>query len=417
MTLGVTGVVWMPRLAMVNSTSLLAGAGAAPLATAGGAWQAVAAAYADTSITLTRVMAVLAAGWEGEAANAAQERLGGFLAWTQGVTAKATQISGMAAGEAAAYSTAALTMPNPVEIGAVQSAKIAAYGAGGALNGSAQALEVAERALDVRAGLVMEGYEAATTPLALQVSFDHPPKIVNDSAVSGAVDSAGRPIDSARSHSETGIFGFSANTSPAQAALAAVGSALQNPALASAAGQIASTAGSVAGSSVTTVASAATNIGSAAVSSLMSSNSSSIGQASSPASFRTESPTAGTTSTRAVSASNVGVPGAGGLRSGGGFGSAAGSLGSPVAGSPSSGPGVGSERAVGTGSMFGSAAPDGAAAARGAHGAGPVGAGHSGNNEDDEHDTPGYLRQFEHFSDGRTVAPSVIGADPSWNDR
>jgi hypothetical protein len=67
--------------------------------------------------------------------------------------------------------------------------------------------------------------------------------------------------------------------------------------------------------------------------------------------------------------------------------------------------------------MFGSAAPDGAAAARGAHGAGPVGAGHSGNNEDDEHDTPGYLRQFEHFSDGRTVAPSVIGADPSWNDR
>ena len=417
MTLGVTGVVWMPRLAMVNSTSLLAGAGAAPLATAGGAWQAVAAAYADTSITLTRVMAVLAAGWEGEAANAAQERLGGFLAWTQGVTAKATQISGMAAGEAAAYSTAALTMPNPVEIGAVQSAKIAAYGAGGALNGSAQALEVAERALDVRAGLVMEGYEAATTPLALQVSFDHPPKIVNDSAVSGGIDSAGRPIDSARSHSETGIFGFSANTSPAQAALAAVGSALQNPALASAAGQIASTAGSVAGSSVTTVASAATNIGSAAVSSLMSSNSSSTGQASSPASFRTESPTAGTTSTRAVSASNVGVPGAGGLRSGGGFGSAAGSLGSPVAGSPSSGPGVGSERAVGTGSMFGSAAPDGAAAARGAHGAGPVGAGHSGNSEDDEHDTPGYLRQFEHFSDGRTVAPSVIGADPSWNER
>ncbi|MET0316515.1 MAG: PPE domain-containing protein [Rhodococcus fascians] len=417
MTLGVTGVVWMPRLAMVNSTSLLAGAGAAPLAAAGGAWQAVAAAYADTSITLTRVMAVLAAGWEGEAANAAQERLGGFLAWTQGVTAKATQISGMAAGEAAAYSTAALTMPNPVEIGAVQSAKIAAYGAGGALNGSAQALEVAERALDVRAGLVMEGYEAATTPLALQVSFDHPPKIVNDSAVSGGIDSAGRPIDSARSHSETGIFGFSTNTSPAQAALAAVGSALQNPALAGAAGQIASTAGSVAGSSVTTVASAATNIGSAAVSSLMSSNSSSTGQASTPASFRTESPTAGTTSTRAVSASNVGVPGAGGLRSGSGFGSAAGSLGSPVAGSPSSGPGVGGERAVGTGSMFGSAAPDGAAAARGAHGPGPVGAGHSGNNEDDEHDTPGYLRQFEHFSDGRTVAPSVIGADPSWNDR
>ena len=37
--------------------------------------------------------------------------------------------------------------------------------------------------------------------------------------------------------------------------------------------------------------------------------------------------------------------------------------------------------------------------------------------DEDEHETPGYLKQFEHFADGRTVAPSVIGADPTWNDR
>ena len=253
MTLGVTGVVWLPRTATVNSASLLAGAGPAPLAAAAGAWQAVAAAYTDASITVGRVMAVLAAGWEGDAANAAQERLGGFLAWTQGAAAKAAQVSGLAAGEAAAYATAALAIPNPVEIAAVKSAKYTAYSTGGALNGSAEALEVADRALDIRAAIVMEAYEAATTPLAVQVSFDHPPEIVNDGGVE-RYDSQGRPIADSTSYSETNVFGFSTRTSPAQAAIAAATAALQNPALASAAGQIASTAGSVAGSSVTTVA-------------------------------------------------------------------------------------------------------------------------------------------------------------------
>ena len=72
---------------------------------------------------------------------------------------------------------------------------------------------------------------------------------------------------------------------------------------------------------------------------------------------------------------------------------------------------------LGSGTLLGGSQSDPAAAARGTHGGAPMGGSQSGGSNDDEHDTPGYLRQFEHFADGRTVAPSVIGADPTWNDR
>ncbi|MGA9872787.1 MAG: PPE domain-containing protein [Rhodococcus sp. (in: high G+C Gram-positive bacteria)] len=432
MTLGVTGVVWFPRTATVNATSLLGGAGAAPLVTAAAAWQSVSVAYADASITVGRVMAVLAAGWEGEAANAAHARLGAFLAWTNESAAKAAQISGLAASESAAYTAAALTMPNPVEIAAVKTAKYTAYSTGGALNGSAEALEVVDRALDVRATLVMEAYEAATTPLALHVSFDRPPSIVNDGGTGSAASDG---IAATDSYSETGIFGFEARTSPAQAAVAAVGAALQNPGLAGAAGQMASTAGSVAGSSVTTVASAATNIGSAAATALTSPAGS--GQPSGATPLRADMGATGPMSTRAVS---TGSPfGAGGQAAGayggsGGLGKLAGSWGAPsgtVGDRLAGGFGAGGSGAGGVVGGFGTghsgngpfgAQADAAATARGSHGGAPLGGSHAtnagtGHKDEEDHETPGYLKQFEHFSDGRTVAPSVIGADPTWNDR
>lgn len=414
MTLGVTGVVWLPRTATGNSMTLLAGAGAAPVAAAASAWGSVAAAYSDAAITVSRVMAVLAAGWEGDAANAAQARLGAFLAWTQSTSAKATHIGGLAAGEASAYTVAALTMPNPVEIAAVQSAKAAAYSSGGALNGSAQAAELADRALDVRAALVMEAYEVVTTPMAVHVSFDRPPEIVNDGA--GSTRATG-PIADARSYEESSVFGFGAQTSPAQAAMAAVGAALQNPGVAGAASQVAGTAGSVVGSSVTTVASAATNIGGAAASTLMSSVGGG-GQSAAPAAVQSAPPTS--LSTRAVSAGSTsgaaGTSGVGGLGGLGGVSAGAGKLAGAVGGSAGLVASAGGDRGIGMGSPALGAGGDAASAARGASGGAPMGGAQSGQ-DDDEHETPGYLRQFEHFADGRTVAPSVIGADPTWNDR
>ena len=56
---------------------------------------------------------------------------------------------------------------------------------------------------------------------------------------------------------------------------------------------------------------------------------------------------------------------------------------------------------------------DGGLGQRGTGASGVPTAGTRGQAEDDEHETPDYLKQFEHFADGRTVAPSVIGADPT----
>lgn len=421
MTLGVTGVVWLPRTATVNSGALLLGTGPAPLVGAAGAWGSVAAAYTDASITVGRVMAVLAAGWEGEAANAAQARFGGFLAWTQGVAMRATEISGHALAEAAAYTTAVAAMPNPVAIAAVKSAKVAAYSSGGALNGSAEALEVADHTLDVQAAIVMDAYEAATTPLAMTVSFDRPPEIVNDT--SGGTSGPDGSIARGTSYEETKAFGLSAHTSPAQAVIAAATAAVQNPALVAAAGQVAGSAGSIAGSSVTTAASAATNVGGSAVSTLMNSQNSSQGSAGSPlaGAGRADAGTPGSAATRAMAFGSTGSTGSAGT-GGVGFGRVSGGLGSAAFGAPN-GPGgassmAGSERVLaganGSG-VFGAGANDAAATARGA--GGPASAAGAQGDEDEEHRTPGYLKQFEHFGDGRTVAPSVIGAEPTWNDR
>jgi PPE-repeat protein len=410
MTLGVTGVVWLPRMAMVNSTTLLAGAGPAPLAVAAGTWQSVAAAYTDAALTVTRVMAILAAGWEGSTADAAQARLGAFAAWAQASAIKAADVGVHAGGQAAAYTTATVAMPNPVEIAAVESAKVAAYGTGGALNGSAAALEATARVLDVRAGIVMEAYEAATTPLAVPVSFDSPPEIVVDG--SGASSRSSTAIDGATSYEESGVFGFGTRTSPAQAAIAAVTAAVQNPAVAGAISQVASTAGTVAGSSVTTVASAATNLGGAAVSSLMSA---AQGTAQSPATMQTparaDAATGVPVQTRAVSTGSLGSAGMSG------FGAGGGALGGSrlPAGSPA---GIGAQISGADRNMFGTNASgsfgagpgDAAAATRGGHAGAPM-SGARADDGDDEHDTPDYLKQFEHFADGRTVAPSVIGAE------
>lgn len=59
----------------------------------------------------------------------------------------------------------------------------------------------------------------------------------------------------------------------------------------------------------------------------------------------------------------------------------------------------------GAGAVGGSAT----AAGRGAGGAAGAGGRGGQGAEDSEHETPDYLKKFEHFADGRVVAPAVIG--------
>ncbi|KQU54007.1 hypothetical protein ASG84_23515 [Rhodococcus sp. Leaf278] len=383
MTLGVTGVVWLPRTATGNSTRLL-GPGPVPLHVAGGAWGSVAAAFTEASASIAAVTAALTAGWEGESALLAQAALARFATWTGTTALKAAALSVEAPAAGTTYGVALATMPSLVEIGVVQAAKVTAASTGGALNGSYEAAEVADRLLDIRAALVMEGFELVNSHRIVKTTFDHPPAIVSDSG------------------SGLGKFANAVMTSPVQAAIGGLMAATQNPGVAAAAGQIGSAATSIASTGASTVATAASNIGSTVLS-----GGSGMGGGHGFAPGGSASLAVDPASTRPVS---LGAGGAG-LTGFGGAGMPGSSLG--PAGGSSAGSGA-SLSGAGQGGAFGaSTGSDGGLAQRGTGGAGAPASGTRGQVEDDEHETPDYLKQFEHFADGRTVAPSVIGADPA----
>ncbi|MBC2641391.1 MULTISPECIES: PPE domain-containing protein [unclassified Rhodococcus (in: high G+C Gram-positive bacteria)] len=388
MTMGLTGVIWLPRGATVNSTTLVAGAGPVPLSVASAAWTALSTSFVDANITLVRVMAELAAGWQGVSAVAALAKITPFTVWTAECAELAADTAAKAGLEAGAYTTAALIMPSIPEIVAVKTAKAAAYSTGGALNGTAAAAEAADRAMDIRAGLVMEGYEAASNILALQRTYKQPPRIVTkaDSKEVGSFDEI--PSD--------GEF------DPTRAAAAAVMAAGQNPAVTAATSQV----GSIAGTTVSTATSAASNIGGAALSAVTGGG---VTPLTGAPMMSGGSYGGGSASTSAAAArTSVGAIGAGGATLPEGWGKADGLGQGARPGAPAPAPGgvIGEVRADVT--------P--AAAARGAAGSGPMtvgrGAAGAGSQDDEERDTPDYLKNFEHFSDGRTVIPSVIGANP-----
>ncbi|KZF12163.1 hypothetical protein A2J04_17445 [Rhodococcus sp. EPR-279] len=383
MTLGVTGVVWLPRTATGNSTRLL-GPGPVPLHVAGGAWGSVAAAFTEASASIAAVTAALTAGWEGESALLAQAALGRFATWTAATAVKAAALSVEAPAAGTSYGVALATMPSLVEIGAVQAAKVTAASTGGVMNGSYEAAEVADRLLDIRAAMVMEGFELVSSHRIVKTTFDQPPAIVSDSG------------------SGLGKFANGAlMTSPVQAAIGGLMAATQNPGVAAAAGQIGSAATSIASTGVSTVATAASTIGSSALSG-------GVGAGGGFAPGGSASLAVGPASTCPVSFGG----GAGGAAGLGGIGGGVGMPGSAL------GPAGGGSMQAGAGqsgpSAFGApASADGGLAQRGTGAAGAPASGTRGQAEDDEHETPDYLKQFEHFSDGRTVAPSVIGANPT----
>lgn len=186
MTVGPTGVVWIARPAEVNSTRLVAGAGAASLAAASVAWGVVSAAQAEAAAIVSKVVVDLAPAWIGGAAATASSRLVAFGAHVQGGSAAAAEVAARAGGQLTAYSTALLTMPTVVEIAAAKAATVAAVAAGPAAPGAVAAAEANERALDARAAMVMTAYEAASAHLVVQTTFGTPPPVSADSASSTA---------------------------------------------------------------------------------------------------------------------------------------------------------------------------------------------------------------------------------------
>jgi PPE-repeat protein len=412
MTLGITGVFWLPRTATVNSLALHAGAHAVPISAASPAWAALSASYVDATATVARVIAELAVGLQGVNGLAATAKLTGFAAWAERSAEAAATMSAKTAANATAYTVASLAMPSPPEIAAVKTAKVAAYSTGGVLNGTAEAAEAADRLMDLRAAAVMEAYEAATTTTVMTPSAFTPPPTI--AAGAGNTQAGGQETDAVEALR---------NGNPVQAASLAASALAQNPAVQSVAAQ----AGHIAGTAASSTASAVSNIGGAAMSaatnaasapSLMASQMASqmpplagfgaAGAAGNGGGASTRAAGVGGGDAAAVRMPSVALP-----EGWGGAGGAAGLGGNAAAGGVAAvaGPDAGQ-------STFGSTRVDPAAAARGS-GMGPL-AGTRGpgfDDDEDEHETPDYLRNVEHFEDGRMVVPAVLGADPDMESR
>lgn len=407
---GITGVIWYPRGAAPNSAALVAGAGPVPLGVAAGAWSTVSSGLTDTAASISRVMADLRTGWSGEAADAALSKFAPFQEWAASAALLAGETAGKAQVQSGSYTVATLAMPSLAEIAAVQAAKVAAYSIGGALVGGAAAAEAAEEALKIRAAVTMETYDAATTHLAVQQNFDSPPSIAEPTA--GASASAESPGNAARqSVVQAASTLADVIADPVRAATAAVASVVSNPVFAAAASQ----AGAISGGASAAVSAATTAVTGAttAASTLATAGAGLTGLggaglggarlgASTPSLFGTPSAGRATAQVSAASATT-------------GAGAFAGSSSSSSTGrhalpDTSTGQSAARQNPV-TSPVQGTVDTVKVDPARTAGGSAPIAGGrHAAQSEDEtEHDTPDYLKHFEHFADGRTVIPSVIG--------
>ncbi|MHD0303244.1 PPE domain-containing protein [Rhodococcus erythropolis] len=407
---GITGVIWYPRGAAPNSAALVAGAGPVPLGVAAGAWSTVSSGLTDTAASISRVMADLRTGWSGEAADAALSKFAPFQEWAASAALLAGETAGKAQVQSGSYTVATLAMPSLAEIAAVQAAKVAAYSIGGALVGGAAAAEAAEEALKIRAAVTMETYDAATTHLAVQQNFDSPPSIAEPTA--GASASAESPGSAARqSVVQQASTLADVIADPVRAATAAVASVASNPVFAAAASQ----AGAISGGASAAVSAATTAVTGAttAASTLATAGAGLTGLggaglggaglgASTPSLFGAPSASRATAQVSAASATT-------------GAGAFAGSSSSSSTGrhalpDPSTGQSAARQNPV-TSPVQGTVDTVKVDPARTAGGSAPIAGGrHAAQSEDEtEHDTPDYLKHFEHFADGRTVIPSVIG--------
>ncbi|MEC3957964.1 PPE domain-containing protein [Nocardia sp. CDC153] len=390
MTLGITGVFWLPRMAEINSISLNAGTHAIPLVAANSAWSALTASWVDATTTVARVMAEIGVGLEGVNGINVLARLGVFTGWAEQQAVMAGIMAGKAAANATAYTVASIAMPSLPEIAAVEAARVAAYSSGGALNGTAEAAEAAKLALDIRAALVMETYEAATSLMvATPGQFLMPP-----------------PIAMGAGSANAGGDAFANSSDPVQAALGAAAALAQNPAVTSALSQAAQVAGTV----VTSGVSSAGNVASTAVTAIANAvtQTPALPTSSLPVMAGAGAATVGAggaaLATQAVSFNGVGTSvnigtGGGTLRLPDGWGTG---LGTPGGATPPAAP-IAEPMTVAT-------APASTTPVR-STGTSPL-LGSQGSDEEETHRGHDYGRSAEVFADGRVIAPAVIGGDP-----
>ncbi|WP_024801309.1 PPE domain-containing protein [Nocardia sp. BMG51109] len=392
MVVGITGAIWELRPAEVNCATLHAGAHAVPITAAATAWGALTAVWAEADATVVRTMAELGVGMEGLGGVAALAKLGGFLGWAGQQTAMSTVMAAKATGNAVAYGVAALAMPSPPEITATNAAVTAAHTPPGIACGSFALAEAARAAMDARAAIVMEIYEAATSAIATTPGeFLLPPPIVPGA---GSAAEGGQAAQGAT---------MQANPSdPLQATIAAAQAVASNPSVVSTATQAASSAMSMAGSGVTTAGNVAGTAistavhGSSGVPSFAGPMMASIGAVGggTATATRTMSLSGGSTVGIGNNAGSLKLPEGWGAGAIGGGGAASPTTVQPVSPASAGGPAPAPTRPAGTSGnpLLGNQSRD--------------------DEEESEQHGNDYLRG-DHFGQGGVIAPGVIGGDPS----
>lgn len=367
MTFGFTGVVWAARTAEINSTLLNAGTHAVSMQVAAPAWGGLALAWQEATITVAAVMAELGVGMEGVNGLAALARLGGFAAWTEQQAVMSAALGIEAEINAIAYTVASIAMPSLPEIIATDTAKTAAYAHGGVIDGTAEAAEAVWVAMQARAAATMEVYEGvASAILTTPTDFLMPPPLVTGvGAAASFLGHTGNAIQD----------GIMAAPLAAQTAV----------------GQVASFSGTAASAASSTMSSIA-EVGTQAASTM-----------------------AGDTTSAGLGSLPMGIGAAGAIGGAGAIGSIGsvsysgnlGGGGSVQLPTGWAGAGMGGPMNGGSNLAGESTRP---AAARPVTPSTALSQAARKEDEDDEHDVPDYLKNFEHFADGRTVAPAVIGA-------
>ncbi|MFC8042682.1 PPE domain-containing protein [Nocardia sp. NPDC057353] len=202
---GFTGVVWEARPPQKLAEDLGTGPGSVPMAEAAAAWGRLAAAFGAAVLEYEHVLHELRGAWQSGASGAVIETVTTLRQWLIDVAAAAAGNAARMQAQVAAYEIAALAMPNLVDIEAIQQAQRTIESIGAAMGAPIKAIaaqtDTETDQAKVVASRVMRNYEAATEPLALPWSQQHPPRIAPEqplqaeqSAQSAAREASAREI-------------------------------------------------------------------------------------------------------------------------------------------------------------------------------------------------------------------------------
>lgn len=431
-----TGVNWASRPTVKLVTDINGGPGPASSIEAGAAWRALSTVLSEADDDFTSATKLAMGNWEGPAADSARTALMPFSEWATAAGTIAHQLSAQTTAHGDAFSAAKVGMPSLPEVLATEAIKdnivdkTVSLLTGVPTPGEVAEVVAAEQ--QTQSALAMMSYDVTSSTLTTYTPFMPAPiltaEVVPTSAAVNTVTYGHLGQHHAQDYASTMTAGASGSASGS--ASATNGGSVDG-------GHWAATGGSGAthatGSTASGSGPAGLGSGSGSVGTSFTGGSHSVaaglgaGDSGAAGAGPTRTPSAsgsfarpGLAGAGIGSAGLAGAGGAGRFGSSGGLGGSGASSGSVASASETasrsslSAGAHSSAGAAGDSSARGLASASDSAATRGRGGVGSgmgTGAGLGNSEDDQEHEIPDYLKDLEHFSDGRVVAPPVIGVD------